>query len=261
MIQFEGIKKRFKNNLIYEGLDLSIARGETMVVVGGSGSGKTVLLKLLIGLMKPDAGRVVFDGIDVAPLDDAKLLPIRKRISILFQSGALFDSLSVADNVAYPLREHSKLTEEQIARRVREKLALVGLESELLKAPSELSGGMRKRVALARAIAGDPEVLLYDEPTTGLDPPNTRRISELIRSIQEKMHVTSIVVTHDLASAFFVADRVALLANRRIEAVLTPAEFQASENELIREFMRGSLMLPSQSQPQGTPAQASRELR
>ncbi len=236
-IEFRGVKKRFGPKVIYDDLTLSIRRGETLTIVGGSGTGKSVMLKLLIGLLKPDEGAIEVEGTDVVPLDEDQLLPIRRRISMLFQGGALFDSLSVGENVAYPLREHYSMTEAEIAARVEERLALVGLPGISAMKPDDLSGGMRKRVALARAIAADPEVVLYDEPTTGLDPLNTRRISELIRSVQRRLNVTSIVVTHDLGSAYMVSDRLAMLHERRIAAVLPTDEFRASTKPEIRAFV------------------------
>jgi phospholipid/cholesterol/gamma-HCH transport system ATP-binding protein len=245
LIRFEGIRKAFdRRSVIYDGLSLSVRRGETLALIGGSGVGKSVLLKMLIGLIRPDAGSIFFDGLEITHLSEAKLLPVRKRISMLFQGGALFDSLDVGQNIAYPLREHSHLDEARIAERVKERLSLVGLEGVEHVMPADLSGGMKKRVALARAIAGDPEVLLYDEPTTGLDPPNTRRISELINRIQEQLHVTSIVVTHDLASVYVVADRIALLQSKKITAILPPDELRTSSDPTIREFV-SAMPLPS----------------
>lgn len=236
-IELSGICKAFGKRRIYDDLALSVQRGETLALLGGSGSGKSVLLKLLIGLIKPDAGSIRFDGQELASLGEEALLPVRRRISMLFQSGALFDSISVGENIAYPLREHLNLTEQEIAARVAEKLRLVGLAGIEEMRPAELSGGMRKRVAIARAIAADPEVLLYDEPTTGLDPINARRINELILAIQRDLHVTAIVVTHDLASAFMVADRMAMLSDRRIIATLPCDEFRRSAEPAICEFV------------------------
>jgi phospholipid/cholesterol/gamma-HCH transport system ATP-binding protein len=237
LIAFTQVRKAFGKNRIYEDLSLSVQKGETLTILGGSGTGKSVMLKLLIGLLKPDAGSICFDGQELVALDEAGLLPVRRRISLLFQSGALFDSLSVFENVAYPLREHLSLSEKEIAERVAEKLALVGLQGIQQMRPAELSGGMRKRVAIARAIAADPEVLLYDEPTTGLDPINARRINELILSIQRDLRVTSLVVTHDLASAFMVSDRMAMLSERRILAVLPAGEFRHSADPVIHSFV------------------------
>jgi phospholipid/cholesterol/gamma-HCH transport system ATP-binding protein len=237
LITFRGVRKQFGEQLIYDSLDLEIRRGETMVVLGESGTGKSVLLKMLIGLLKADAGEIIFDGTELTALRESEFLPVRKRIAMLFQGSALFDSLNVYENIAYPLREHKELKEEEIKRVVREKLDLVGLEDVEAKFPAQLSGGMKKRVALARALAGEPEVLLYDEPTTGLDPPNTRRISDLICALQKKLQVTSVVVTHDMASAFLVGDRLSLLGEGRILTTLTRDEFQRSAMPEIRDFM------------------------
>lgn len=236
-IEFSGVRKAFGPKVIYEDLTLSVQRGETLTILGGSGTGKSVMLKLLIGLLTADAGSIRFDGQEICGLNEAALLPVRRRISMLFQGGALFDSISVGENVAYPLREHYAWSEAQIRERVREKLAQVGLPGIEDQRPAELSGGMRKRVAIARAIAADPEVLLYDEPTTGLDPINTRRINELIRSIQRDLSVTSLVVTHDMGSAFMVADRMAMLSDRRILATLPREEFRRSRTAAIHDFV------------------------
>ena len=236
-IEFAGVRKAFGAKVIYEDLTLRVRRGETLTILGGSGSGKSVMLKLLIGLLSADSGSIRFDGQELTGLSEEALLPVRRRISMLFQSGALFDSISVGENIAYPLREHYQLSEAQIRDRVRDKLALVGLPGTEDQRPAELSGGMRKRVAIARAIAADPEVLLYDEPTTGLDPINTRRINELIRSIQRELSVTSLVVTHDMQSAFMVADRMALLSDRRIVATLPRDEFRHSRTPAIHDFV------------------------
>lgn len=250
LIEFRRVKLRFGPNCLYDDLSLQVQRGETLTILGASGSGKSVMLKLLIGLLKPDSGSIYFGGRDLVPLSEQQLLPVRRRISMLFQGGALFDSLTVGDNIAYPLREHLQLAEREVEARVAEKLALVGLAGIEKMVPADLSGGMRKRVAIARAIAADPEVLLYDEPTTGLDPVNTRRINELILSIQQRLRVTSLVVTHDLASAFMVSDRLAMLSEHRILATLPCAEFQRSQQAAIREFVT--------AMPTATPAQEAR---
>lgn len=246
-IELRDVWKAFGSRRIYDGLTLSVQRGETLALLGGSGSGKSVLLKLIIGLLRPDQGSIRFDGQELANLDEEALLPVRRRISMLFQSGALFDSISVGENIAYPLREHLTLSEAEVAERVAEKLRLVGLPGIEEMRPAELSGGMRKRVAIARAIAADPEVLLYDEPTTGLDPINTRRINELILAIQRDLRVTAIVVTHDLPSAFMVSDRMAMLADRRIIATLGCDEFRSSPEPAIRDFV--TAMAQGRAQP------------
>lgn len=237
LIQFVGVQKAFGTQTIYEDLTLDVFRGETLVVLGPSGVGKSVMLKMLVGLLRPDAGQIFFDGEEISSLTEKKMLPIRRRISMLFQSGALFDSMTVEENVAFPLREHEKLLEEEIHHRVTQKLEWVGLPGIEKKRPGDLSGGMRKRVGLARAIVSEPEVVLYDEPTTGLDPINTLRISQLIASVQKELRATSIVVTHDIPSAFMVADRLAMFYDKRVRTVLPKSEFQATQDPIIREFI------------------------
>ena len=236
LIRFSGLWKAFGPKKIFEDMSLDVRRGETLTIIGGSGTGKSVMLKCLIGLLFPDKGRVLFDGIDVTNLDESALRGVRKRVAMVFQGAALFDSLSVAENIAYPLREHLKLSHEEIAERVRQKLALVNLPGAEHLRPSDLSGGMRKRVGLARAIAIEPEVILYDEPTTGLDPISTRIIDELIITTKKTLGCTQVVVTHDMDSAFRVSDRIAMLANHRIVAQGTVAEMKASTNPDVRAF-------------------------
>lgn len=239
IVKWQDVCKSFGDNCVLDGLTLSVNKGETMTIIGGSGSGKSVMLKILLGLLPPDEGSVFFHGRDVAKMNTEQLIKVRRNVGMLFQGGALFDSLSVGENIAYPLREHFKYSDDDINRIVAEKLALVGLEGIEDMAPSDLSGGMKKRVALARAIATDPEVILYDEPTTGLDPANTARINRLIRDLQEKLKVTSIVVTHDMASAFFISDRLAMLYNRRIEFVGSPDAARRSDNRVVKNFIHG----------------------
>ena len=242
LIKFSHVKKAFDSNVIYTDLELDIFKGETITIIGGSGTGKSVMLKLLLGLMRSDGGKIFFDGQDVIPMPLPDLIKMRKRVGMLFQGGALFDSMSVADNIAYPLREHyPDYTEEKLASIVKEKLDVVGLPGIEDMMPSDLSGGMKKRVALARAIATDPEVVLYDEPTTGLDPTNTNRINDLILDLQKKFKVTSVVVTHDMASAFKVSDRLALLNNKKIEFVGTKKEVQDSTNQVVQRFIHGEI--------------------
>lgn len=237
-IELTDIHKAFGDNRVFEGLGLTVRKGESLTIVGGSGCGKSLLLRMLVGLVRPDRGAVRFAGQDLTQLDERGFFAVRRRISMMFQGGALFDSLTVGENVAYALRAQLTLDEAEVRRRVAEKLALVGLSGIEALSPSALSGGMKKRVALARAIAAEPEVLLFDEPTAGLDPPNTRRIDDLIRSIQTNLGITVIVVTHDLPSAYRVSDRIAMLAERRILAVLPVAEFRGSALPAIRDFVR-----------------------
>lgn len=237
LIRFEGLKKAFGRKHIYDDVTLSILRGETLTVIGGSGTGKSVLLKCLIGLMAPDEGQIFFDGEDVTRFDEHEFLPVRRRVAMVFQGSALFDSMSVGENIAYPLHEHfPELPASEVRDRVAHKLELVNLHGTEALRPADLSGGMRKRVGLARAIAVDPEVILWDEPTTGLDPLSTRVIDELILSMKEKLGCTSIVVTHDMESAFAVSDRIAMLARRRIVQVGSVEQMRASSVPEVRAF-------------------------
>jgi phospholipid/cholesterol/gamma-HCH transport system ATP-binding protein len=239
-IRCQGVTKTFRDKAVLRGIDLDVTTGETLVLLGGSGSGKSVLLKHLNGLLRPDEGTVEVDGTRLEALDEDALVPVRRQVSMLFQQGALFDSLSVGENVAFPLREHRMLPPEKIPARIAEALAMVGLEKTEQLMPSELSGGMRKRAALARALVLEPRVLLYDEPTTGLDPVVAAKINHLIRDLQSQLGLTSVVVTHDLASAFYVADRLAFLYEGRIRFVGTPAEARATTDAPLHEFLNAS---------------------
>lgn len=241
IIEFKNVSKAFESNLVLAGLNLSIFRGETITIIGGSGMGKSVFLKLLLGVMVPDEGRVQFDGNDIGDMGDRQLAKMRRRIGMLFQGSALFDSLTVRENIAYPLREHFSYTEPEIGRIVSQKLAMVGLPGIEEMMPSDLSGGMKKRVGLARAIATDPDVILYDEPTTGLDPANTRRICRLIKEMQMKLKVTSVVVTHDMEAAFSVTDRLAMIHSKKFGFVGTSAEAKSSTNPVVQNFIRGEM--------------------
>ena len=241
LIRFQGVTKSFGPKVIYSNLTLEICRGETITVMGASGSGKSVMLKMLIGLLQADAGQILFDGADVTAMDDRELTDVRRRIAYLFQGAALFDSLSVGENVAYGLREQfwNKMTNEEIEARVAQSLELVGLPGIQPMRPSDLSGGMKKRVGLARTLALQPEVILYDEPTTGLDPINTARINHLILGIQRALHLTSVVVTHDMGTAFTVSDRLAMIGNGRMLLVGTKEEFRESRNLKVHNFING----------------------
>ncbi len=241
LIRFDGVHKSFGPKVIYSGLNLEIRRGETITVMGPSGSGKSVMLKMLIGLLRADSGEVVFDGRDVMSMSDGELTDVRRRIAYLFQGAALFDSLDVGENVAYGLREQfwNKMTGEEIEARVDQSLELVGLPGIQSMRPSDLSGGMKKRVGLARTLALQPEVILYDEPTTGLDPINTARINHLILGIQRALHITSVVVTHDMGTAFTVSDRLAMIGKGRILFVGTKEEFKESRNPYVHNFING----------------------
>ncbi len=240
MIAIRGLRKQLGDKLVLAGLDLDIPTGRNVVVMGRSGSGKSVLLKHIIGLMAPDAGRIEVDGQEVTGLDEAEWNEVRKRFGMLFQSSALFDSLTVGDNVGLPLREHTGLDAAEIRRRVTERLSWVGLKDVESMKPASLSGGMRKRVGLARAIAMDPDYILYDEPTTGLDPIMADVINRLIRSLQQRIGITSIVVTHDMASAYHVGDVLALLHEGRIVFTGTPDEARATKDPLVRQFIEGT---------------------
>jgi phospholipid/cholesterol/gamma-HCH transport system ATP-binding protein len=239
VIELDAVEKAFGGTPVLRGTSLRIHAGETFTILGGSGSGKSVCLKHMIGLLRPDRGHVTVLGTDVARAPEVALIPVRTAVSMVFQSAALFDSLSVYENVAYPLREHRRWDEARIAARVGECLAAVGLAGVERKMPAELSGGMRKRVGVARGIALEPRVILYDEPTTGLDPANQRRVAELIRSLQQRLGVTSVVVTHELELCFSVSNRVALLRQGRIAAQGSADEMRRSDHPDVRAFLSG----------------------
>jgi phospholipid/cholesterol/gamma-HCH transport system ATP-binding protein len=239
LYQIRGLTKRYGTKTVLEDLDFDIYRGECLVILGRSGSGKSVALRQLNGLEKPEAGSVVFDGIELTHLEERELFPIRRRIAMLFQGGALFDSMNVFDNVAFPLREHTEKPEAEIAETVRHKLSLVRLKDVETKMPSDLSGGMKKRAALARSLALDPEVVLVDEPTTGLDPITSATIGKLINSIQKDLGVTSVVVTHDIPLARRVGDRIALLVDGRFCFLGGWREAESSNDPRLRDFLAG----------------------
>ncbi|UQA55870.1 ABC transporter ATP-binding protein [Polyangium aurulentum] len=241
LIRFRDVRKAFGPKVIYRGLNLDVFPGETLTVIGGSGVGKSVMLKMLIRLLDADDGSITFHGDEITRMKEAKIQLVRRRIAMLFQGAALFDSISVGDNVAYGLHEHyrEEMTPTQIAERVDWALSLVGLPGIEAMRPSDLSGGMKKRVGLARAIAVQPEVLLYDEPTTGLDPINTERINHLIRGLKKALDVTSIVVTHDMKSAFSISDRMAMVQGGEIILSGSTADFQASTDPRVASFING----------------------
>jgi phospholipid/cholesterol/gamma-HCH transport system ATP-binding protein len=239
LIELRHVSKRFGRLVVLDDLSLSIEEGKCLVIIGASGTGKSVLLKHIIGLLQPDAGEVWFDGKRIDNLRERKLTAIRLNFGFLFQSGALFDSMNVIDNVAFPLVEHSKKSRDEVCEIAESKLRQVGLMGSGKKMPSELSGGQRKRVALARAIALDPRVILYDEPTTGLDPIRSDVINELIIKLQRELKVTSIVVTHDMNSAIKIADRIVMLRNGKIVFDGTPTEIQKSQDPIVRRFVIG----------------------
>ena len=243
-ICIDDLHKAFGSHQVLCGVSLEVARGESLVVIGGSGAGKSVLLKLVIGLLKPDTGRVVVEGQIVSSLKEEELTRLRRRMGMLFQYAALFDSLSVGDNVAFALRQHTDWPDEKIMERVHEVLGWVGLEGTEAQWPMELSGGMKKRVGLARAIALRPEIILYDEPTTGLDPILADQINELIIDLRERLNVTSVAITHDMTSAYKIADRIAVLYRGRIEAVGTPQDIQQSDDPVVQQFIHGRAQGP-----------------
>lgn len=239
LIELRNLHKRFGSLVVLNGLTLSIEAGKCIVVLGASGSGKSVMLKHIVGLLRPDRGEVWFDGDRIDNLPERKLVPYRQRFGFLFQMGALFDSLNVEENIAFPLVEHTRKSGEETLQIARQKLALVGLPDAGKKMPGELSGGQRKRVALARAIALSPDVILYDEPTTGLDPIRSDVINELILKLQRELKVTSVVVTHDMNSAFKVGDRMVLLHDGKLIFDGTPEEIEKSEDPIVKRFIAG----------------------
>lgn len=238
VVSLKGIDRAFDGRQVLRGLSLDIPEGQTTVVMGPSGCGKSVTLKHMIGLLRPDRGEVFFRDTRIDTLRERDLAPIRRRFGMLFQQAALFDSMTVRDNVAFPMRE-TGMRGPLIDAKVREVLSLVGLEHTLQQMPAELSGGMRKRVGLARALVLGPEVVLYDEPTTGLDPIRADIINEMIIRMQKELTITSVVVTHDLVSAFKVADRMVLLHEGRVRAEGTPEEIQADEDPVVQAFLQG----------------------
>ncbi len=244
MIELVDIHKSFGKHQVLAGLNLTIADGRTTVIIGRSGGGKSVLLKHIIGLMKPDRGQVLVDGVDMTRLNDRELNDIRKKFGMLFQEAALFDSMTVGENVAFPLREHARLKEKEIREIVADRLRAVGLTGVEEKMPSELSGGMRKRVGLARAIALHPQIVLFDEPTTGLDPVMAEAINQLIMETQKRFQLTCIVISHDLQSIFRIGHQIAMLYEGVIIAHGTPEEIRASRDPVIEQFLAGSITGP-----------------
>lgn len=240
LIEFRNVKKAFGEKVVYADLNLDIHAGEAITIIGGSGMGKSVMLKLLIGLLRIDAGVIRFDGKVISDLPESKLLAVRRRIGMLFQGAALFDSMTVRENIAYPMREHTRPTEAEIDRRVTECLEDVGLPGVANELPSALSSGMRKRIGLARAIALRPEVLLYDEPTTGLDPIAMETITDLILELNDRYRVTTVVVTHDMPSAFRVSDRIAMIDRGYIIFEGTPDDILRSQDPRVRDFVEGN---------------------
>lgn len=240
MIEIRNLYKSFGGHPVLNGVNLKIEKGETMVVIGQSGGGKSVLLKHIVGILKPDEGEVLVGGLDIAKLNNDELNNVRRRFGMLFQGAALFDSMTVGENVSFALRRFTSLDEKAISSRVKEKLGLVGLKDIENVKPAELSGGMKKRVGLARAIAMEPEIVFYDEPTTGVDPIMADAINNLIIDLHNKLKITSIAVTHDMTSAYKIADRIAMLYQGVIIGVGTPGEIKNTADPIIRQFINGA---------------------
>lgn len=244
MIEIINLTKSFDDHKVLDNLNLNIETGCTTVIIGRSGCGKSVLLKHIIGLMRPDSGHVLIDGKDVSRMDEKELNSVRLKFGMLFQGAALFDSLNVFENVAFGMIEHSNAIKQDMSKRVKECLTLVGLKDIEDKKPAELSGGMRKRVGLARAIFMRPQILLYDEPTTGVDPIMGDSINDLIVELHNKLKVTSVAVTHDMSSAYKIADKIAMLYNGKIKIVGTPAEIKNAADPIVRQFITGAAKGP-----------------
>lgn len=238
VVEFRHFKKRFGSKLVHRDVSFQLRRGECLGLLGGSGAGKSVILRSLIGLEKPDGGQILVDGVDITRMRERDLIGIRKKVAYVFQNGALFDSMTVYDNLAYPLREHTKLSEQEIRERIERQLSEFGLQGNEATFPANLSGGMQKRVGLARSIIMQPSVVLYDEPTAGLDPYNTIRIQEMILRLKSK-GVSSIFVTHDMPSAFAVCDRIALLLEGKIQAIGSREELEAAPEGIFNRFVHG----------------------
>lgn len=245
-VEFRDVHKAYAEKQVLRGADLKVYRGEVLVILGGSGSGKSVTLRHMLGLEAPDSGRVLVEEEDITDLPEEELYRVRKKFGMLFQSGALFDSMTVFENVAFPLREHTEMDEAELVRVVREKLELVNLPNAEDLMPVDLSGGMRKRVGLARSIVLDPKMILYDEPTTGLDPITAQKINELIIDLQSKLNVTSVVVTHDIQSAFSVGDRIAFLNKGVFEWVGSMDQARDSDHPVLQEFFKASAVSAAQ---------------
>jgi phospholipid/cholesterol/gamma-HCH transport system ATP-binding protein len=251
-IRVRGIHKTFgDNHHVLMGVDLDVLRGKINVIIGGSGEGKSVLMKHLMGLLKPDQGEILVDGVDLVPLDDYEMNQLRRKFGMLFQYAALFDSMSVFDNVAFPLREHRKhLSKAEVKSRVMDRLVALGVDHLVNKFPAEISGGQRKRVGLARALVLEPEILLYDEPTTGLDPIQTKNVDDMIRDIATQHSVTSVVISHDMASTFRIAHRISMLSQGLIIESGTPDEIQRTRNQIVRRFVETSGAVTMIREPQ-----------
>jgi phospholipid/cholesterol/gamma-HCH transport system ATP-binding protein len=252
-LRIRGLHKSFGEHHVLRGVDLDLERGKTNIIIGGSGQGKSVLMKHLMGLLKPDAGHIWVDGQDIVPLGDVEMSHLRRKFGMVFQYAALFDSMNVVENIAFPLLERYKMSRDEIMERVRDllgRLDLAGVSGIEEKFPAELSGGQRKRVGLARALIDRPQILLYDEPTTGLDPVATKNVDEMIRRTADDFGVTSVVISHDMASTFRIGDRVAMLHAGQIIANGTAAEVLKSTRPELREFIEISGLVPSSKGPE-----------
>jgi phospholipid/cholesterol/gamma-HCH transport system ATP-binding protein len=246
IVVLDSVVKKYGDHTVLKGINLRFARGETTVIIGGSGAGKTTLIRLIVGLEKPTEGHIYIDGEDLTPLGEKEMNRVRRKIGMVYQYAALLDSISVFDNVAFPLVEHTKLSKKEIRERVMDKLRILGLDdSAARKYPSELSGGMRKRVGLARALMLEPPILVYDEPTSGLDPLTSRVVDDLIEQMRERFHVTSIVISHDIASCFRIAHKAVLLIEGRVVAEGTPDELRTGDNQVARDFITKSGVDPA----------------
>jgi len=248
LIEFRGVQKAFGSKVVYRDLNLEVRGREVLTIIGGSGQGKSVMLKMLIGLLSVDGGAIYFDDQQISGMSEAQYAAVRRRVAMLFQASALFDSLNTKENVAYGLREQLDMSEKEISERVRESLTYVGLPGTEETWPADLSAGMKKRVALARALAIRPEVLLYDEPTTGLDPINVTRIADLIEYLNETLDVTSVVVTHDMDTALAISDRIAMIHEGFVIFSGTPDELRASDNPQVRDFIEGNAPVDEDTQ-------------
>jgi phospholipid/cholesterol/gamma-HCH transport system ATP-binding protein len=239
-ILVEALEKSFGDTKVLTSVDMRVEKSEVAVIIGGSGAGKTTLLRVLVGLERATSGKVVVAGVDLAALSDRELNAARRKFGMVFQYSALLDSLNVFDNVAFPLREHTKLKTKEVRDKVLDKLKVLGLEGTSTRFPSQLSGGMRKRVGLARALMLEPEVLMYDEPTSGLDPITSRTVDEMILETRERFGVTSVVISHDMGGALQIADRIFVLSKGRVAASGTPRELVGGDNEIVAEYMHAS---------------------
>ncbi len=244
IIRFRGIHKSFGDKHVLRGIDVDLERGDTSVILGPSGTGKSVLFRLMVGLMEPDEGSILIDGVEMVGASEAKKFHVRKRIGMMFQDGALFDSMSVGDNIAFPLRRHTKLRDAEIAEQVALRLGQVGLPGIEALMPASLSGGMRKRVSLARAIVMEPEIILFDEPNSGLDPVTSDDIDSLIERMKDELGITFVIISHDIVGAFRVADWIGMLYNGGLIASGTPEEVKRSPEPIVRRFLSRNLDLP-----------------